>query len=107
MHALAAQSSAGSTIGGVLIWLAIVLAYWAPTAVASFRHVPNTGSVIVINALLGWTVVGWIVALAMACRSKRPPQLAVMPYPPYLPPQQFPQFPPPQPPPYPAPENGR
>ena len=31
---------------------------------------PNDGSVIVVNVLLGWTVVGWIIALAMACRSK-------------------------------------
>ena len=105
MHALAAQSSAGGTIAAVLIWIAVITAYWAPAAVAAFRHVPNVGSVIVINALLGWTFIGWIVALAMACRSK-PQPVAVFPYmpQPQLPPQQYrQQFPPQQP----ARENGR
>lgn len=91
MHALAAQSSAGGAVAGWIVIIAAILAYWAPTAVAVFRHVPNTGSVIVINALLGWTVVGWIVALAMACRSRYPrQQITIMPYPPAAP-----QFPPP------------
>jgi hypothetical protein len=30
--------------------------------------------VTVVNALLGWTLVGWVIALAMACRS-RPDQV--------------------------------
>jgi hypothetical protein len=40
-----------------------------PTIVAYRRHVPNRGAVVVINAFLGWTLIGWVVALAMACRS--------------------------------------
>ncbi|MEV7401744.1 superinfection immunity protein [Streptomyces sp. NPDC091267] len=48
-----------------------MLAYFVPTVVALTRGVPNKGSVIVINLLLGWTVVGWIVALAMAARSSQ------------------------------------
>ena len=42
---------------------------FVPWWVAVHRHVPNWGSVIVIDVLLGWTLVGWAVALAMACRS--------------------------------------
>ncbi|MUL76445.1 superinfection immunity protein [Mycobacterium sp. CBMA226] len=38
--------------------------------VAANRKVPNVGSVIVINLFLGWTFVGWVVALAMAMRSR-------------------------------------
>jgi hypothetical protein len=70
MHALADPSGAGSaTI--VIAWTLISLgAYFAPAIVAFIRRVPNTGSVIVIDLLLGWTIIGWIVALAMACRSK-------------------------------------
>ena len=52
-----------------MIWLAITAAYWTPAIVAWIRHVPNKGSVTVVNVFLGWTVIGWIVALAMACRS--------------------------------------
>jgi hypothetical protein len=44
--------------------------YLIPTIVAVIRKVPNMGSVIVINLLLGWTLVGWVVALAMAARSQ-------------------------------------
>lgn len=40
-----------------------------PWWVAIRRRVPNTGSIIVIDIFLGWTLVGWVVAMAMACRS--------------------------------------
>lgn len=53
----------------ILIILAIA-AYWAPTLVAWLRHVPNAGSVTVVNLFLGWTLAGWVVALAMAVRSR-------------------------------------
>ena len=41
----------------------------------SWRHqrkVTNLGSIAVINVFLGWTLVGWVVALAMAVRSLPP-----------------------------------
>ncbi len=48
----------------------IVLAlYFVPSIVAVVRKVTHQGSVIVINLFLGWTFVGWVVALAMACRT--------------------------------------
>ncbi len=57
-----------STSGpGILI--AVALLYFLPSVVAVARKVPNQGSVIVINVFLGWMVIGWIVALAMAARS--------------------------------------
>ncbi len=78
MHALAASSAnSGSTAGTVIIILVAVIAYWTPAVIAWIRHVPNAGSVTVINAFLGWTFIGWIVALAMACRSN-PPQVNVI-----------------------------
>jgi hypothetical protein len=33
--------------------------------------------VAVVNVLLGWSLVGWAVALAMACRSLPPPPVVV------------------------------
>lgn len=50
----------------IVFWFAV---YMVPTIVAAIRKVPNMGSVVVINVLLGWTLVGWVVALAMAVRS--------------------------------------
>jgi hypothetical protein len=58
-----------STAGALIFWLIILASYWIPTVVAGTRHVPNLGSVFVINLLAGWTFVGWVVALAMAARS--------------------------------------
>jgi hypothetical protein len=49
--------------------LLLVAAYFIPTITAIVRAVRNTGSVVVINLLLGWTLIGWAVALAMAMRT--------------------------------------
>lgn len=43
--------------------------YFLPSIVGQARHVPNVGSIVVINLFLGWTVLGWVIALAMAARS--------------------------------------
>jgi hypothetical protein len=73
----ATSTNAGAGIAGVLVFIVIVLvafaAYWVPTIIAYSRRVPNLGSAVVINFLLGWTLVGWAVALAMAARSTTSP----------------------------------
>jgi hypothetical protein len=53
--------------GGLVI--VVVALYFLPSVVAGARHVTNVGSVVVINLFLGWTFIGWVVALAMACRT--------------------------------------
>jgi hypothetical protein len=58
------------TLVSVLLLIAL---YWTPTIVATIRKGPNTRAVVVINFLLGWTVIGWIAALVMACRTPRVP----------------------------------
>jgi hypothetical protein len=56
----------------LLVTLALILAvlgmYWLPSIVGYRRHVPGIVSVVITNALLGWTVVGWLVSLSMALR---------------------------------------
>lgn len=65
------MSSGGASIG--LLGLVIILfVYFVPTVVAFARGVPNKGSVLVVNLFLGWTLVGWVVSLAMAARSGQP-----------------------------------
>jgi hypothetical protein len=59
-------ASSNGTVGVLLI----VGLYFVPTFVALARQVPHQGSVVVINLFLGWTLIGWVVALAMACRSR-------------------------------------
>jgi|ERR1035437_4802634 hypothetical protein len=72
----AAATGAGAFIG-IVGFLVIAALYFLPTIVATSRKVTNTGSVFVINLLLGWSVIGWVVALAMAVKSKTP-QVVVM-----------------------------
>lgn len=50
------------------MWLFIAVVYLLPSMFAWERNVANKGSVIVVNVFLGWTFVGWVVALAMAFR---------------------------------------
>jgi hypothetical protein len=59
-------------VDAVIVLCVLVLAYFLPTIVASFRHRPNQGGIFIVNLLLGWSVIGWIVALVMACAANPP-----------------------------------
>jgi hypothetical protein len=52
-----------------IAWVIAVLTflYMLPWAVAVSRHKANHGAIALVNLLTGWTVVGWIAALVMAC----------------------------------------
>lgn len=60
-------------IATIAIVVAIASAgYMAPWAVAAARGRSNHWAVFWVNLLLGWTVVGWAVALYMSLTSHRP-----------------------------------
>ena len=40
--------------------------YFAPTILALLRGKRHPGATVVVNLFLGWTFIGWVVALAMA-----------------------------------------
>jgi len=50
----------------------VCLAYIIPGLVASSRNVKSSGTIWVINIFFGWSVIGWIIALALACGESRP-----------------------------------
>lgn len=55
----------------VSVVVAILTAgYMLPWAIAAVRDVPHW-FVFWINLLLGWTIIGWIVALIMSLRAQR------------------------------------
>jgi T4 superinfection immunity protein len=54
----------GAAVGVPLHCLPMIIAYR--------RSAPDRGSVTVINVFLGWTYVGWVAALALAARDRRP-----------------------------------
>ena len=49
-----------------LIFLILFVLYLLPTVVALKRDHPSKGGIIVLNILLGWTFIGWVVSLAWA-----------------------------------------
>jgi hypothetical protein len=57
----------------LFVLLVLAVPYFVPSIVAVRRKMPNKGSTIVVNLFLGWTFIGWVVALAMACGRKDPP----------------------------------
>jgi hypothetical protein len=85
MNPLAA--SAGSDLGSIAAAFAIALAglfaYALPSLVAARRRVPAMNTVVMVNLLLGWTVVGWVVALVMAASGPNLRRFPPRPSPPY------------------------
>lgn len=57
-------------LGGIF---ALVISF-LPTIVASSRNCKATGGIFVVNLFLGWTVLGWIIALAWAAGGDVKPQ---------------------------------
>jgi Na+/H+-dicarboxylate symporter len=46
--------------------LCLFVMYWLPTIIAVVRRTPSALGVAAINFFLGWTIIGWIVALIFA-----------------------------------------
>lgn len=62
--------------------LLVLVSYFLPSIVASSRKHHSAGSVFVLNLFLGWTFIGWVVALAWACGRvipSAPPAVQVTP----------------------------
>jgi len=53
--------------GAVLIGLSVLVAafgiYFLPGIIASNRRHPSENSIVILNLFLGWTFLGWVVAL--------------------------------------------
>jgi len=45
--------------------------YFLPAIIAAVRHTHNSTAILLLNLFLGWTMVGWFVALLMAIFSMR------------------------------------
>jgi len=49
------------------------LLYFLPAIIG--RHKRDAAGIFLVNLLLGWTVIGWIIALIWACTSEDYPQI--------------------------------
>ena len=66
-HQATDQRSKGGEAAVAWVLTVLTLGYFLPWAIAATRGKSNSAAVGLINFLLGWTFVGWIVALVMAC----------------------------------------
>ena len=57
-----------------LLWFAL---YFLPTIIAAARDRHNKGAIFLLNFFLGWTFVGWVVALVWAVSSTPPPPVVI------------------------------
>ena len=60
-------------MAGFIVFVVLLFAYFVPSLVACSRHHHNAAAVFILNLLLGWTMIGWVVALVMAATAVRPP----------------------------------
>lgn len=75
VNAATAKSPAFAIVAGAAVTCALPL-YVLPLIIAYLRGAPDRASVAVINVLLGWTYLGWVAALALAVRDRRPDSVA-------------------------------
>lgn len=65
-----ATTSANKDTSLAIVWLIVYfLIYFLPAIVARNRRHRQEMAIGILNLLLGWTVIGWVVALVWACTS--------------------------------------
>lgn len=46
--------------------LFVIGLYFLPAIIAAARHTHNSTGILLLNIFLGWTFVGWVIALVLA-----------------------------------------
>lgn len=71
------QRHQASTAHIVIAWIFAVLTvfYMLPWAIAATRSKRNIAPIVLINIFLGWSLIGWIAAMIMACLNDPQPRL--------------------------------
>jgi hypothetical protein len=55
-----------------------LILYLLPTIIAWFRKKKNHGTIFFWNFFFGWTVIGWIIPLIMACSNEAPQKVVIV-----------------------------
>jgi hypothetical protein len=80
---LIVSSSTSASLGLAAIAAAVVVVtlplYVLPVIIAYLRPAPDRASVVIVSMFLGWTYVGWVIALALAVRDRRPAIMVLTP----------------------------
>jgi uncharacterized RDD family membrane protein YckC len=49
-----------------IVLIVLLLVYFFPTIVAILRGAKKQAGIVIINLILGWTLLGWVIALVWA-----------------------------------------
>lgn len=52
-----------SGVFGILVFVLVIALFFLPTVIAILRRHRNALAIFLVNLLLGWTGIGWVVAL--------------------------------------------
>ena len=69
--AITILSNPQSGLSGALMILVVIVVYLIPSIVAANRKHANEGAIVALNMLLGWTFLGWVIALVWALTDNR------------------------------------
>ena len=53
--------------------------YFLPAIIAHHRQHVSAGAILLINLLLGWSIIGWIVCFAWACSCNTRQRVVILP----------------------------
>ena len=69
------MGESASVVGGLIVLGLLVLLYFLPSIIG--RDHRQATPILLVNLLLGWTLVGWVIALVWACMAEPKPVVAV------------------------------
>jgi hypothetical protein len=78
--AWAAKEKSGDSADSMALTLFVVLAipYFIPSIIAAIRKKDNQIAIFALNLFLGWSVIGWVVALVWAVAKDKQPQTIII-----------------------------
>lgn len=63
----------------LILFICAVAMYFLPAIIAHHRRHLSSGTIFLVNLLLGWSVIGWIVCFAWACSGSARPDVVILP----------------------------
>lgn len=67
------MSSESGVVGSLVLFFIGAVLYFLPTINGKSRKHPNTDSIFLLNLFLGWTLIGWVVALVWSASAMNKP----------------------------------
>ena len=64
--AIIGSTEAGKVLLGLAFIIGLILLYFLPAIIAGRRRNPDEKQIMILNVFLGWTFVGWVIALIWA-----------------------------------------